>query len=71
MAFLHAELLGRAGRIVGGQNSCKFRCAARRAPQALLQVWRLKFECGRQVDLARYFPYDGGVFLPDLPRDEQ
>jgi hypothetical protein len=39
--------------------------------QALLQVWRMKFECGRDVDLTGYFPYDSGVFPPDLPRGEQ
>jgi hypothetical protein len=33
------------GRIIGRQDSGKARCAARQVPQALLQVWRVKFEC--------------------------
>jgi glutathione S-transferase len=42
--------LGRTGRIIGGQDSGKLRCAARQAPQALLQVWRVKFECAMARD---------------------
>jgi hypothetical protein len=45
MAFLHGEeLSGPLGPIICRQDSCKFRYAARRAPQALLQVWRVKYE---------------------------
>jgi hypothetical protein len=42
--------LDRTGRIIGGKDSGKLRCAARQAPQALLQVWRVKFECAMARD---------------------
>jgi hypothetical protein len=33
------------GSLICGENTGKIRCAARRAKQALLQVWRVKSEC--------------------------
>jgi hypothetical protein len=38
-------LPSRARPVIGGQDTCKIRCAARQALSALLQVWRVKFEC--------------------------
>jgi hypothetical protein len=37
--------------VIGNQDSGKFRGIARRGLQALLQVWRVKFECA--IDFAR------------------
>jgi hypothetical protein len=48
--------LGRTGGIIGAQDSGKLRCAARQAPQALLQVWRVNFECATAWGVVNAMP---------------